>query len=182
MRLLDYLRITKATSRELFSTYRIQSMATISVMSSGGKPTEVSTITMVTRPAWGIPAAPMLAAVAVMLLRARRVKSMFSVQGRWHHSKVFTVTSTLLKNSSCMGAILFSVQLDIYGLKQNNPLNTTLQRWSHILSIYCRTLFGTVYKVLSLKQSHLTSQRTTFCVSDEPFCSSVFLTSFLQFC
>lgn len=42
-------------------------MATISVMSSGGNPTDVSTITMVTRPAWGIPAAPMLAAVAVML-------------------------------------------------------------------------------------------------------------------
>lgn len=48
-------------------TYRIQSMATMSVMSSGGRPTDVSTITMVTRPAWGIPAAPMLAAVAVML-------------------------------------------------------------------------------------------------------------------
>lgn len=32
-------------------TYRIQSMATISVMSSGGSPTEVRTITIVTRPA-----------------------------------------------------------------------------------------------------------------------------------
>lgn len=32
-------------------TYRIQSMPTISVMSSGGRPTEVNTITMVTRPA-----------------------------------------------------------------------------------------------------------------------------------
>lgn len=51
----------------IISTYRIQSMATISVMSSGGRPTDVSTITMVTRPAWGIPAAPMLAAVAVIL-------------------------------------------------------------------------------------------------------------------
>ena len=48
-------------------THRTQSMATISVMSAGGSPTEVSTITMVTRPAWGIPAAPMLAAVAVIL-------------------------------------------------------------------------------------------------------------------
>ena len=37
------------------------------VMSSVGRPTEVSTITMVTSPACGIPAAPMLAAVAVML-------------------------------------------------------------------------------------------------------------------
>lgn len=42
-------------------------MATISVMSSGGSPTDVSTITMVTRPACGIPAAPILAAVAVIL-------------------------------------------------------------------------------------------------------------------
>lgn len=42
-------------------------MATMRVMSSGGRPTDVSTITMVTRPACGIPAAPMLAAVAVML-------------------------------------------------------------------------------------------------------------------
>ena len=39
----------------------------ISVMSSVGSPTDVSTITIVTSPAWGIPAAPMLAAVAVML-------------------------------------------------------------------------------------------------------------------
>lgn len=36
-------------------------------MSSVGRPTEVSTITMVTSPACGIPAAPILAAVAVML-------------------------------------------------------------------------------------------------------------------
>lgn len=49
------------------STHRNQSTAMIRVMSSVGSPTEVSTITMVTRPAWGIPAAPMLAAVAVML-------------------------------------------------------------------------------------------------------------------
>lgn len=48
-------------------TYSAQSTAMISVMSSVGKPTEVSTITMVTSPACGIPAAPMLAAVAVML-------------------------------------------------------------------------------------------------------------------
>ena len=46
-------------------------MATISVMSSGGRPTDVNTITMVTRPACGIPAAPMLAAVAVMLFRQK---------------------------------------------------------------------------------------------------------------
>lgn len=37
------------------------------VMSSVGRPTEVNTITMVTNPACGIPAAPILAAVAVIL-------------------------------------------------------------------------------------------------------------------
>uniref|UniRef100_A0A287CZB2 Uncharacterized protein n=1 Tax=Ictidomys tridecemlineatus TaxID=43179 RepID=A0A287CZB2_ICTTR len=45
---------------------RSQSTATIRVTSSAGRPTALSTITMVTRPAWGTPAAPMLAAVAVM--------------------------------------------------------------------------------------------------------------------
>lgn len=49
------------------NTYRNQSTAMIRVMSSVGRPTDVSTITMVTNPAWGIPAAPMLAAVAVIL-------------------------------------------------------------------------------------------------------------------
>lgn len=43
----------------------------ISVMSSVGRPTDVSTMTMVTRPAWGIPAAPTLAAVAVILYMKR---------------------------------------------------------------------------------------------------------------
>ena len=55
-------------------------MATMSVMSSGGRPTDVSTITMVTRPAWGIPAAPMLAAVAVILEREKGRKSARSQQ------------------------------------------------------------------------------------------------------
>lgn len=49
------------------STYRNQSIAMMSVTSSVGSPTAVSTITMVTRPAWGTPAAPMAAAVAVTL-------------------------------------------------------------------------------------------------------------------
>ncbi len=54
-------------------TYRAQSTAMIRVMSSVGRPTEVNTITMVTRPAWGIPAAPILAAVAVMLRQKRNI-------------------------------------------------------------------------------------------------------------
>lgn len=53
----------------LEDTHRAQSTAMMSVISSVGSPTEVSTMTMVTSPDWGIPAAPMLAAVAVMLQR-----------------------------------------------------------------------------------------------------------------
>ncbi len=48
------------------------------VMSSVGRPTEVSTITMVTSPACGIPAAPMLAAVAVMLREQTEEQSVFT--------------------------------------------------------------------------------------------------------
>jgi hypothetical protein len=43
----------------------------MSEISSVGRPTEVSTITIVTSPACGIPAAPMLAAVAVILGRLK---------------------------------------------------------------------------------------------------------------
>lgn len=48
-------------------TYRIQSTAKISETSSGGSPTVSRTITNVTRPACGIPAAPIDAAVDVIL-------------------------------------------------------------------------------------------------------------------
>ena len=51
------------------ATYSAQSTAIIRVMSSVGNPTDVNTITMVTSPACGIPAAPILAAVAVMLVK-----------------------------------------------------------------------------------------------------------------
>lgn len=48
-------------------TYNIQSTAKINETSSGGSPTVSKTITSVTNPACGIPAAPMLAAVDVIL-------------------------------------------------------------------------------------------------------------------
>ena len=54
----------------------------MSVMSSVGRPTEVSTITMVTRPAWGMPAAPTLAAVAVILQRGERTEGCRQEKGR----------------------------------------------------------------------------------------------------
>lgn len=61
------LNIGYVSNRRRGATYKAQSTAMIRVISSVGKPTDVSTITMVTSPACGIPAAPMLAAVAVML-------------------------------------------------------------------------------------------------------------------
>ena len=45
-----------------------QSTDKIRAMSPEGKPMVFNTITMVTNPAWGIPAAPMLANVAVTLI------------------------------------------------------------------------------------------------------------------
>lgn len=55
-------------SRVLYKdTYKNQSMGIMRVTSSTGNPTAVKTIAMVTRPADGIPAAPMAAAVDVKL-------------------------------------------------------------------------------------------------------------------
>ena len=54
-------------------TYKNQSMTRMSVMSSAGRPTALSTITKVTSPAWGTPAAPTLANVAVILEKKRKV-------------------------------------------------------------------------------------------------------------
>lgn len=48
-------------------TYNIQSTIRIRETSSAGNPTTFNTMTIVTSPACGIPAAPMLAAVDVML-------------------------------------------------------------------------------------------------------------------
>ena len=58
-------------------TYKNQSTAIMSETSSAGKPSVSSTITMVTTPACGIPAAPILAAVAVILYQ--------SIQGDLFH-------------------------------------------------------------------------------------------------
>lgn len=50
-------------------TYKSQSTAIMRVMSLDGKPTVSKTMTIVTKPACGIPAAPIEAAVAVTLFR-----------------------------------------------------------------------------------------------------------------
>lgn len=48
-------------------TYSNQSTAIINDTSSAGNPNVSNTITIVTKPAWGMPAAPMDAIVAVIL-------------------------------------------------------------------------------------------------------------------
>lgn len=53
-------------------TYSSQSTAMIKEMSSDGRPTVSNTITMVTNPADGMPAAPIEAAVAVTLRFSHR--------------------------------------------------------------------------------------------------------------
>lgn len=60
-------------------TYSSQSTAIIRVTSLAGSPTAVKTITMVTSPALGTPAAPILATVAVMLLDGDSL----GCQGHW---------------------------------------------------------------------------------------------------
>lgn len=64
--------IKQSRKNNVKRTYSNQSTAMIRVMSSAGRPTTSSTITMVTKPACGIPAAPIAAAVAVILLRKHR--------------------------------------------------------------------------------------------------------------
>lgn len=56
----------------MINTYNNQSTATISVISEDGSPTVSNTITMVTSPACGMPAAPIEAAVAVILQSEKR--------------------------------------------------------------------------------------------------------------
>jgi hypothetical protein len=62
----QHVSIVKYEERKK-KAYKNQSTDRMSVISSIGKPTAVSTIVMVTRPACGTPAAPMAAAVDVRL-------------------------------------------------------------------------------------------------------------------
>jgi hypothetical protein len=63
----DSLTTVGPIDKGIVHTYKNQSTARISVISSVGSPTAVSTITIVTRPACGTPAAPIEAAVEVIL-------------------------------------------------------------------------------------------------------------------
>ena len=62
----------------LKSTYKNQSIGKTSVISSTGKPTAVNTIAMVTKPAEGIPAAPIAAAVDVKLKEKNKTNTQYS--------------------------------------------------------------------------------------------------------
>lgn len=62
------VRVILYERKLLKNTYSSQSTAMMRETSSAGRPTVSSTITSVTKPAWGIPAAPILAAVAVILI------------------------------------------------------------------------------------------------------------------
>lgn len=83
------------------------------VMSSVGSPTEVSTITMVTSPACGIPAAPILAAVAVML---------------FYNTKLYILNSYLDK--SCNVVVNISTSFDSVNI---NFSLLTLDRNSYLI-------------------------------------------------
>ena len=122
------------------NTYRNQSTAMMSEMSSVGRPTDVSTITIVTSPAWGIPAAPILAAVAVMLMGKRWCKERNWIVFHLHYVKknVLSLTAGLF----CLllhwrGSLKFSPFL---GLKQHPssiPQANKLTDWwleNHLLS------------------------------------------------
>ena len=93
-------------------TYKNQSTTMMRVTSSIGSPTAARTITMVTRPACGTPAAPMEAAVAVML-RKKKKKSNFYYYNRFFLDNVFCwlvdlfITFRLLDYSFIYWSLIF---------------------------------------------------------------------------
>lgn len=101
------------------STYRAQSTAMMRVMSSVGSPTEVSTMTMVTSPDCGIPAAPMLAAEAVMLQREGGCAIQTSVFAR--QSKLFLCGR--------IGLDLTSSTFLLPGVITNSPVQSRGWQW-----------------------------------------------------
>lgn len=79
-------------------TYRSQSTAMMIVTSSAGKPTVSSTMTIVIKPACGMPAAPIEAAVAVTLIHIHPIN-------RWHRKVIHLIThltATMCPNVSDM--------------------------------------------------------------------------------
>lgn len=74
--------------------------------SSAGRLTVSNTITMVTRPAWGIPAAPILAAVAVTLeiYRIDRITSGFFTLFNFYYMYNITVCIIIISKHILKGA------------------------------------------------------------------------------
>ena len=65
-------------------TYKNQSIGITSVTSSTGKPTAVNTIAIVTKPAEGIPAAPIAAAVDVKLKEMNKTNTQYGDRSRFY--------------------------------------------------------------------------------------------------
>lgn len=84
-------------------THRNQSTAKIRLMSSVGSPTEVSTISIVMRPALGILAAPILAHVAVKLKQKKDIEANSDETNTLKNSnmKYMYDTNYFLKNLQC---------------------------------------------------------------------------------
>lgn len=82
-----FLQLELDYNGRMWVTYRSQSTVMMSVTSSGGSPTVSRTMTIVTRPAWGMPAAPILAAVAVTL-NNKNVFTIYkiNVEPKWRFS------------------------------------------------------------------------------------------------
>ena len=82
------------------NTYKNQSMTMIRVISSMGKPTAFNTITIVTRPACGTPAAPMLANVAVILKKKPNNIETISKFRVNYYKHAFTISLSYFEQSS----------------------------------------------------------------------------------
>lgn len=80
------------------------------VTSSAGRPTVSKTMTIVTRPACGMPAAPIEAAVAVTLNRNKQQSSLDSFVHKRHTLDCFNIITTPEQNTWVLDKYLLIVQ------------------------------------------------------------------------
>jgi hypothetical protein len=94
------------------STYKNQSIGITSVTSSTGKPTAVNTIAIVTKPAEGIPAAPIAAAVDVKLKEKNKTNTQYGDRSPFYSPWFLKIKTTYHSNTSSIvkcSCIIFSV-------------------------------------------------------------------------
>lgn len=117
----------------------------ISVTSLAGKPTAVRTITMVTRPALGTPAAPILATVAVMLRDRGSVEGQRDATADLNGCRLKTGTFHSARKRSCFKNLVefrrctFDTRTDVGNLRPGG-LTWPDER----LNLACRT-----FKIMS---------------------------------